>query len=386
MIFVWLGALLIGLSLGLLGSGGSILTVPVLVYLVQEPQKLAIAESLAIVGGISLIGALPYAFKRLIHWKSVLWFGIPGVAGTYLGAYFSQWLIGAMQLLLFALIMLTAAYSMWRAKNSRADKSKRHPLWQILLEGLAVGIITGLVGVGGGFLIIPALVVLGGLTMRLAVGTSLLIIAMKSFVGFFKYAQVLSQYHVNWGLIALFVGLGIVGSFTGSFLSQKFPQQLLRKLFSVVLVALGIFILYQNIPSILGYALSIETIAITVVFSFALLIVLTRKEGISVRDVPDLQGNFLVVDVREPYEYKEGHAAVAKNVPLSQLKERLSEIPKDKKVYVICRSGRRSRVALRILHQAGYKNARPIRGGMLAWQMAHLPIVKDNGTQGVLVS
>jgi uncharacterized protein len=386
MIFVWLGALLIGLSLGLLGSGGSILTVPVLVYLVQEPQKLAIAESLAIVGGISLIGALPYAFKRLIHWKSVLWFGIPGVAGTYLGAYFSQWLTGAMQLLLFALIMLTAAYSMWRAKNSRADKSKRHPLWQILLEGLAVGIITGLVGVGGGFLIIPALVVLGGLTMRLAVGTSLLIIAMKSFVGFFKYAQVLSQYHVNWGLIALFVGLGIVGSFTGSFLSQKFPQQLLRKLFSVVLVALGIFILYQNIPSILGYALSIETIAITVVFSFALLIVLTRKEGISVRDVPDLQGNFLVVDVREPYEYKEGHAAVAKNVPLSQLKERLSEIPKDKKVYVICRSGRRSRVALRILHQAGYKNARPIRGGMLAWQMAHLPIVKDNGTQGVLVS
>jgi uncharacterized protein len=385
-ILVWLGALFIGLSLGLLGSGGSILTVPVLVYLVQEPQKLAIAESLAIVGGISLIGALPYAFKKLIHWKSVLWFGVPGVAGTYLGAYFSQWLAGAMQLLLFALIMLTAAYTMWRAKNPKSDQSKHHPYWQILLEGLAVGIITGLVGVGGGFLIIPTLVLLGGLTMRLAVGTSLLIIAMKSFVGFAKYVNVLSEYQVHWGLITLFISLGVVGSLTGTSLSQRVPQGTLRKLFSVVLVALGIFILYQNIPSVLGYSLTIETVAIIVLFSFALLIVLTRKEGINVRDVPDLQGNFLVIDVREPYEYKEGHAEVAKNVPLSQLKERLSEIPKDKKVYVICRSGRRSRVALRILRQAGYKNARPIRGGMLAWQMAHLPIVKDNGGKGVLVN
>jgi uncharacterized protein len=369
-ILVWLGALLIGLSLGLLGSGGSILTVPVLVYLVQEPQKLAIAESLAIVGGISLFGALPYALKRLIHWKSVLWFGIPGVAGTYLGAYFSQWLSGAMQLLLFALIMLTAAYTMWQAKNPKADKSKHHPYWQILLEGLAVGIITGLVGVGGGFLIIPALV----------------IIAMKSFVGFAKYVNVLGDYQVHWGLISLFISLGVAGSFAGTFLSQSVPQGTLRKLFSVVLVALGIFILYQNIPSVLGYSLTIETVAITVLFSFALLVVLTRKEGISVRDVPDLEGNFLVIDVREPFEYKEGHAAIAKNVPLSQLKERLSEIPKNKKVYVICRSGRRSRVALKLLRQAGYKNVRPVRGGMLAWQMAHLPIVKDNGGKGVLVN
>jgi uncharacterized protein len=378
MIFAWLGALVIGLSLGLLGSGGSILTVPVLVYLVQEPQKLAIAESLAIVGGISLIGALPYARKKMIHWKSVVWFGIPGVAGTYLGAYFSQWLSGAMQLLLFALIMLAAAYTMWRAKNPRASTNK-HPHWKILLEGLAIGIITGLVGVGGGFLIIPALVLLGGLSMRLAVGTSLLIIAMKSFVGFLKYVEVLSGYQVNWSLIALFVGLGAVGSFTGSFLSQKLPQQLLRKLFAVVLVALGIFILYQNVPGILGYSLNLETVAITVLFSFALLIVLTRKEGISVKEVPNLEGDFLVIDVREPYEFVAGHAAIAKNVPLSQLKERLAEIPKNKKVYVVCRSGRRSRRALHILREAGYRKAQPIRGGMLAWQLAQLPTVKEEG-------
>ncbi len=375
-ILVWLGALVIGLSLGLLGSGGSILTVPVLVYLVKEPQKLAIAESLAIVGGISLVGALPYVFRKQIHWKSVLWFGIPGVAGTYLGAYFSQWLSGSMQLLLFALIMLLAAYIMWRAKDPKSDK-KQHPYWQVLLEGLAVGIITGLVGVGGGFLIIPALVLLGGLNMRLAVGTSLLIIALKSFVGFYKYMHVLTEYSINWNLIGLFVGLGIVGSFAGGFLSQKLPQSMLRKLFAVVLVVLGIFILYQNVPDILGYALSLETIAITVIFSFALLLVLTRnRSGISVRDVPGLKGDFLVIDVREVDEYREGHVVIAKNIPLSQLTERISEIPKDKKVYIICRSGRRSGLAFKALQQEGYKQIQVIRGGMLAWQMAQLPIAK----------
>ncbi|MGL4609731.1 MAG: TSUP family transporter [Trueperaceae bacterium] len=292
-----------------------------------------------------------------------MWFGIPGVAGTYLGAYLSQGLTGAMQLLLFALIMLAAAYTMWRARDPRPDKTKHHPYWQILLEGLAVGIITGLVGVGSGFLIIPALVLLGGLFMRLAVGTSLLIIAMKSLVGFSEYAQVLSHYHINWNLIALFVSLGIVGSF----LSQKLPQLLLRKLFAVVLVVLGIFILYQNIPSILGYALGLETIAITIIFGFTLLLVLTsNRESISVREVPTLQGDSVVIDVREIDEFREGHVAIAKNIPLSQLEQRISEVPRDKKVYVICRSGRRSGLALKTLRQASYKNIRAVRGGMLA--------------------
>lgn len=385
MILAWLGAVVIGLSLGLLGSGGSILTVPILVYLIDIPHKLAITESLAIVGGISLFGALPYVRKQLIHWKSVLWFGLPGIVGTYLGSYVSQWLTGAMQLLLFAFIMLSAAYTMWRSKIPRGS-DRQQASWQLTLEGLAVGIITGLVGVGGGFLIIPTLVLLGGLAMRLAVGTSLLIIAMNAFVGFLKHATVLGDYQVNWSLLALFIVLGSAGSFAGSFLGQKLPQHLLRKLFAVVLVALGIFILYQNIPNALGYSLNLETIAITVLFSFALLIVLTRKEGISVKDVPYLQGEFLVVDVREPYEFVEGHAAIAKNVPLSQFKERMGEIPKDKKVYVICRSGRRSRRALKMLREAGYRKIQPVRGGMLAWQMAQLPIVKDKDKTGLLAS
>lgn len=380
MILVWLGAVLIGLSLGLLGSGGSILTVPVLVYLVHEPQKLAIAESLAIVGGISLVGALPYISKKQIHWKSVLWFGVPGIAGTYMGAYASQWLSGGMQLLLFAVMMLVAAYTMWRAKDPKAE-TKHHPYWQILLEGLVVGVVTGLVGVGGGFLIIPALVLLGGVPMRLAVGTSLLIIALKSLVGFYKYIHVLAEYFVNWPLIALFTVLGIAGSFVGSYISQKLPQQQLRKLFAAVLVVLGIFILYQNLPSLLGYSVSLWTVAVTVMAMFALLIMLSKgKEGISVKELIDLPEDALLIDVREQDEYKEGHVARAKNLPLSQLDKRLKEIPKDKQVYLICRSGNRSSQAVGILRQAGYTQIQNVRGGMIAWQLAQLPVVKGNKT------
>jgi uncharacterized protein len=383
-ILVWLGAIIIGLSLGLLGSGGSILTVPVLVYLVQEPQKLAIAESLAIVGGISLVGAFPYIFKKQIHWKSVVWFGIPGVAGTYLGAYFSQWLSGGVQLLLFALIMLIAAYTMWRAKDPKAE-SKHHAYWQIVLEGLVVGIVTGLVGVGGGFLIIPALVLLGGLPMRLAVGTSLLIISLKSLVGFYKYVHVLSDYQINGSLIGLFVALGIAGSFAGSYLSQKLPQRVLRKLFAGVLIGLGTFILHQNLPSLLGYSVNAWMLALVVFLVFTLMVVLSKaKEGISVKELSQLS-EVILIDVREQDEYREGHVARAKNVPLSQLHKRIQDIPKDKQVFLICRSGRRSNEALKLLHQAGYSNVQPIRGGMIAWQLAQLPIVKGNEHKTVLL-
>lgn len=150
MLFAWLGAALIGISLGLLGSGGSILTVPVLVYLAGEPDKVAIAESLAIVGGIALAGSIPYAARRSVDWRSVLYFGIPGMAGTYAGAALSRFLPGPVQLALFALVMLSAAVMMFRQEQDRSDEHARHAAWKIILEGTGVGIITGLVGVGGG--------------------------------------------------------------------------------------------------------------------------------------------------------------------------------------------------------------------------------------------
>lgn len=258
MILAWLGAALIGLSLGLLGSGGSILTVPVLVYLVGEPEKIAIAESLAVVGGISLVGALPYALRRQVDWTSVVWFGIPGVVGTFLGAALSVYLSGAVQLLLFAAVMLLAAVMMFRSSPIAGEQGgeqvagPRSPL-KVGLEGLVVGVVTGLVGVGGGFLIIPALVLLGGLPMGLAVGTSLLIIAAKSFVGFFKYLGVLGEQglSVDWSLILIFTAIGIVGSFLGARLGQRIAGERLKKGFAVFLVLMGAYVLATNVPKVL---------------------------------------------------------------------------------------------------------------------------------------
>lgn len=251
MIYAWLGAALVGVSLGLLGSGGSILTVPLLVYVVGEPQKLAIAESLAIVGGISVVGALPFVWRRQVHWRSVLWFGLPGMAGTFAGAYLSQFVSSAVQLSLFALIMLVAAVTMWQGRE-RETGTEAQLAWQIVLEGLGVGLVTGLVGVGGGFLIIPALVILGGLPMQLAVGTSLSIITLNALSGFAKHLNLLSADQVNWSLVGLFIGLGILGSFVGSALSQRLPQALLRRVFAGALVLMGIYILYTNLPAAAG--------------------------------------------------------------------------------------------------------------------------------------
>ena len=271
-----LGALLIGLSLGLLGSGGSILTVPVLVYLLGHEGKSAIAESLAIVGGIALAGAIPYGIARQIDWRSVVFFGIPGMAGTYGGAWLAQFLPAAVQLVLFAAVMLLAAWMMYRQtcqKLAAAPQddptrpsvgpsgeallpSRSHPLWQIVLEGLAVGVLTGLVGVGGGFLIIPALVLLGGLPMRLAVGTSLVVIAAKSFAGFAKYVELLQdrQAVLDWSTIGWFVVLGIVGTFAGNYLGTKLNQRALQRVFALFLLVMGGFVLSQELPKVWSQA------------------------------------------------------------------------------------------------------------------------------------
>ena len=248
MIGAWIGALLIGISLGLLGSGGSILTVPVLVYLVGEPEKVAIAESLGIVTTISLVGAIPYAVRKEVDWKSVFYFGIPGMAGTYGGAALSVFLTGSMQLIIFATVMLLAAVMMIRKPKELQVKDKQAPIWLLITEGLVVGVITGLVGVGGGFLIIPALVLLGGLSMRIAVGTSLFIIAAKSLIGFYKYVDVLAKedLSVNWNLLVVFTLIGIMGSFLGGKASQIIPQQKLKRGFGYFLIVMGVYILYTN--------------------------------------------------------------------------------------------------------------------------------------------
>ena len=251
-VLAWPGAIAIGLSLGLLGSGGSILTVPVLVYLLDQPEKLAIASSLAIVGAIAAAGSLPYMRAGLVNWRSVALFGAPGMAGTYLGAWIAMFVPGAFQLVLFAIVMLAASVLMLRPIDCDAPGEPR-ALWKISLDGLIVGVVTGLVGVGGGFLVVPALVLLGGLAMREAVATSLVIIALKSFSGFYKYLDVLAAENISLDteIILLVSVLGIAGTFAGNAIGGRLPQDKLKKAFGVFLIVMGTFILLRSAPGLI---------------------------------------------------------------------------------------------------------------------------------------
>lgn len=263
MIYALIGALAVGFSLGMFGSGGSILTVPVLVYLLGHPDKVAIAESLAIVGGIAVLTAIPYARAGLVDWRSVVLFGLPAMAGTYAGAWLGGLVAGVVQLLVFALVMLMAAYQMWK-RSRKATPAESTPgakprAWlRIGLDGLGVGVLTGFVGVGGGFLIVPALVLLGGLPMRRAVATSLVIIALKSGVGFWKYLDVLAEGRggteggIQWEVIGLFVGVGFVGSLTGKAVSTRFDPAALQRGFAGFLVLMAVFILVKEGSTMFG--------------------------------------------------------------------------------------------------------------------------------------
>ena len=245
----FLGAVIIGLSLGLFGSGGSILTVPVLLYLLHMPAQLAIASSLLIVAGISLFGSVRNGLQRLISWRHVLWFGIPGMIGTYAGAWLGTLVDARWQLLVFALLMLVAAVMMWRSKVSHQASTSDFKPAKIILDGLVVGIITGFVGVGGGFLIVPALVLLGGLNISVGVATSLVIIAMKSFVGFAKYYWVMSAQGIefDWSTIGLMIVAGIAGSYVGAAVGKRLPKQQLQKAFAVFLVIMATVVIYQSV-------------------------------------------------------------------------------------------------------------------------------------------
>lgn len=251
---IFIGALLIGLTLGLLGSGGSAITVPVLIYLVGHDAKQSIAESMAIVGLISVVAAMPYAKAKQIDWRSVWYFGLPGMLGTFVGAWLGGLATDAMQLVVFGGVLIAAAYVMLQKPNSGdvsdGTESARHrsPIWKIASEGTVVGVVTGFVGVGGGFLIVPALVVLGRLPMRLAIGTSLVIIAFKAAIGFAKYQQYLVSHDMSVDVktIFLFVAIGVVGSLIGRNINARLDQHVLKRTFAVFLVLLGGFVVVHE--------------------------------------------------------------------------------------------------------------------------------------------
>ncbi len=247
------GALVIGITLGLMGSGGSILTLPLLVYLLGREGDIAFAESLAIVGGIAAFGVIPHARKGLVEWRTALLFGIPSMAGAFGGAYIGGWMNDTLQLILFAGIMLAASIFMFRKSKAKAEETSETPATRpipvlVVLQGAAVGVITGIVGVGGGFLIVPALVLLARIPIHRAVATSLLVIAANSAVAFTRYSIGLSDegLHVDWGIIATFIAVGAMGTFVGKALGGRISQAGLRRVFAVFLVVMGIVIIAKE--------------------------------------------------------------------------------------------------------------------------------------------
>ena len=260
-IFGYVAAAFIGLSLGLIGGGGSILTVPVLVYLFGIDAVTATAYSLFIVGATSLVGAWPKHKEGLVDLKTALAFGAPSIVAVYLTR---AWLVpfipdpvlavGEFELSkrlllmgLFALLMVFASLSMIRDKKpvAQASGGEQGFRWGlILLEGAVVGVLTGLVGAGGGFLIIPALVLFTGLPMKKAVGTSLLIIAAKSLIGF---TGDLGQLQPNWTLLGLVTAIAIAGILVGNVLARRIDGAKLKKGFGWFVLVMGIYILLKEL-------------------------------------------------------------------------------------------------------------------------------------------
>ena len=256
----YIASIFVGLSLGLIGGGGSILVVPILVYMFGVDVVMATAYSLFVVGSSSLVGAVSNYRKGLVDLKTAMVFGAPAIASVYLTRKVLVPLIpehiatiagfeitkSIALLLLFAVVMIAASISMIRKRKEDGEEPTEqkfnYPL--ILIEGIVVGVLTGLIGAGGGFIIIPALVILSKLPMKKAVGTSLLIIAAKSLIGFLGDV---SNATIDWVFLASITALAIVGIFIGIKLSNYIPGKKLKPAFGWFVLVMGIYIIAKEL-------------------------------------------------------------------------------------------------------------------------------------------
>lgn len=258
MIFVALAlSLVIGIALGLLGGGGSILTLPILRYVLHMEAHSAIAVSLLVVGTTSLAALIPHALRRRVRWRTGAIFGVASMTGAFAAGRVAHLFPASVLLVLFGVMMLVTAFAMMRAGRRKGSTPvapgpvgpHELPVAKVLAEGVAVGAVTGLVGAGGGFLVVPALLLLGHLPMDIAVGTSLMVIAMKSLAGFAGY---MGSTEIDFHIAGLVAGFAVVGSFIGGALVTRISPDHLRKAFAWFVVAMAIFILGKELPGVLG--------------------------------------------------------------------------------------------------------------------------------------
>jgi len=251
-------ALFIGGAVGLLGGGGSILTTPLLIYVLDFDAKQAITASLFVVAVTSVFGLIAHARAGRVRWKTGLIFGTAGMVGAFIGGQVGALLPGTLLLAAFSVMMGITAIAMIRGRKQVKGHGphKGLPIFRIVLDGLVVGLVTGLVGAGGGFLVVPALALLGGLPMANAVATSLLVVAMKSFAGFFGYAlqfgdgsfvSLNPETEINWPITLLVTAMAVIGALISSRLIGKIHPDKLRKAFGWFVFVMAIFILSQQI-------------------------------------------------------------------------------------------------------------------------------------------
>ena len=264
MILVLALSVVVGLTLGLLGGGGSILMVPLLTYVAGMDAKEAITTSLFVVGVTSLASLLPHARARNVRWVPGLVFAAASMSGAFLGGLASAAIPGAVLMVAFAVIMLASAKNMIRGRTKGSESAaKGRSLLMYIPVGLVVGLVTGLVGAGGGFLIVPALVLLAGLQMKLAVGTSLLVISLNSASGMLGH---LNSTAVSWPLTLLITAAAIIGSLIGARLTSKVPEKKLRRGFGFFVLAMGVFVLAQELPHPAGLILAVAAVAAALVW------------------------------------------------------------------------------------------------------------------------
>lgn len=244
MVLVLALSILIGISLGLLGGGGSILTVPILAYAGGMSAKAAIASSLFVVGVTSAAAVISHARAGRVRWRTGVVFGAAGMVGAYAGGHLAAYLPGRVLMILFALMMAATAVAMLRRPRTLRARAQDLPIAKVLAEGVVVGLVTGVVGAGGGFLVVPALVLLGGLSMEAAVGTSLVVISMKSFAGL---AGHLGHVDVDWRVTLAVTAAAVAGSFAGARLVGRIPPAALRRGFGVFIIAMAALVLAREL-------------------------------------------------------------------------------------------------------------------------------------------
>ena len=363
-LFGYIACVFMGLVLGLLGGGGSILTVPILVYLFKVPASLATGYSLFIVGATSLFAVYHYRKKQGLNLKIAFIFAIPSVGGVlisrlmilprvpdYVNLFNFSLSKNQLILLVFSVLIVLISYFMFKSKDETNPTSIQYSSSSVLgyilisIEGFFVGIATGFIGAGGGFMIVPALVLLAKLKLRVAIVSSLLIISAKSLLGFL--ADVSAGIQFDYVLLISILILTFLGSFIGILISKNVPTLFLRKSFAVFVLVMGLIIFSQELNTIVAKPKNIT----------ATQFLFYQKQH------PNLQ----LIDVRTPEEYKSGYIEGARLIPLNKLDILTNTIDPQKPIVLYCRSGRRSQQAQNMLTKKGFKHVLNLEGGILAY-------------------